>query len=128
MFNTKFKKGYYRNRKKPADGVKKRQNILSDHTFEIGTPKQAADFSKVQKWLINHIRNEYHEGEDIATALEERKEFDFSSHVPALDTSYDATLGQEHPVNIGYMSLFKAEMQAHVDRRVLQKLLFQHRK
>ena len=55
---------------------------LSSHVYYIGSSKQANDFNKTTDFLINHIRKTYEGGEEVAVALETRKEFDFGPMAP----------------------------------------------
>ena len=79
---------------------KPRQKTLADYQFYIGSAKQASDYVNTAKFIINHIRMTYQHGDDVATALENKQEFDFTSLKPTLvvstntDTAMKAAQGQ----------------------------------
>jgi hypothetical protein len=85
-----------------------------DHVYQIG---KASEFSQITKYLINHIRKWYTDGDDIANALEERKDPDFSQWLPTLHPDYDETDPSKTATNRGYMLLFEAEIKEHVERK-----------
>ena len=50
--------------------------------FSVGTAKQASEFTKIKKYIINQIKMNYKHGIYIGTALEEGKDFDFTPDKP----------------------------------------------
>jgi hypothetical protein len=83
-FGGRFKgKGGHHNSKK-GNEVPKERKVLSDYIFNIGSSKQASEFELVSQFIINHIRKEYEDGNDVGDALEERKEVDFDQFKPGL--------------------------------------------
>jgi hypothetical protein len=42
----------------------------------LGTSKQASDFELVSQFIINHIRKEYEDGNDVGDVLEDLKVFE----------------------------------------------------
>ena len=66
------------------------QNIKNDNykntqetaKFSVGNARQASEYTKIKKYIINQIKMKYKHGIYIATALEDGKEFDFSSDKP----------------------------------------------
>ena len=57
---------------------------LEDYIFTIGSTNQASDFVVVSKYLINHIRKTYVNGEDIGDALKLRMPKLFDKDRPSL--------------------------------------------
>ena len=60
--------------------TQKRREKLSDYKFYIGSATQGSDFNEISKYLINHIRKSYINGNNIPTALEQREEFNISNN------------------------------------------------
>ena len=79
-------KGRNNNPKAEKKQAPKTRQSLNDYTYELGN-KQASDFAIVTKYLINNIRQYYDNGNDIAQALEDRKEKDFNSQLPEREWS-----------------------------------------
>ena len=48
----------------------KKKKTLNDYKFHVGTVTQGSDFQEISRYLINHIRGNFDQGDDIATALE----------------------------------------------------------
>jgi hypothetical protein len=61
--------------------------VHADYIFSLGTGKQASDFELVSQFIINHIRKEYEDGNDVGDALEVQKEVDFDRYKPSLHVS-----------------------------------------
>jgi hypothetical protein len=59
------------------------------HIFIIVSSKQASEFDLVSQFIINHIRKEYEDSNNVGDALEDRKEVDFSQFKPGLQFSQD---------------------------------------
>jgi hypothetical protein len=57
---------------------------VNDYVYSIGTTKQASDFVVVTKFLLNHIRQTYTFGDDIANALESKTPADFTKLKPRM--------------------------------------------
>jgi hypothetical protein len=60
---------------------------VGDYIYYLGTAKTATDYEKTTEYLINYIRKTYTQGNDIATALEDLKEFDLNDQKPKLSKS-----------------------------------------
>jgi hypothetical protein len=58
-----------------------------DYQYFLGSAKQASDYETTTSYLINHIKKTYNYGNDIATALEQLQEADFSQYKPNLKSS-----------------------------------------
>jgi hypothetical protein len=67
----------------------KDRKTLADHIYYVGSAKQASDFSVITDFLINHIRQKFEHGNDIANALEKRQKIDFTNQMPTLTISTD---------------------------------------
>ena len=91
---------------------------LSDYIYYIGSAKQASDFSVITNYLILHIRKNFSPwGDDIASAIEKRRPFDFTSVKPTKDisTNPDATAkAREDEEN---QAFFDAEVASYVKRK-----------
>ena len=46
------------------------KRTLQDYTYYVGSSKQASDYHTITKYLMNHIRKTFPNGDDIANALE----------------------------------------------------------
>ena len=57
----------------------KQRRGLMDYIFTVGSPKQASEFNTISEYLINHIREKFTKGGDIASALEAGKDLDFTA-------------------------------------------------
>lgn len=69
--------------KKETEKEKQRKK-LEDYVHTLGNPNQASDYTIVTKFLVNHIRQEYRHGEDIAWALEHKQDYDLGAKLPEL--------------------------------------------
>ena len=56
---------------------------ISQAYFMVGTAKTASDFVRIKKYCINQFRMNYKQGIYIATAIEDGKDFDFTTEEPA---------------------------------------------
>ena len=66
---------------------------LEDHVFNTGSARNASEYVTNVKYILNYIRIELDEGDDIANALQDGKEFDHTAVEPVLKASVatDAT-------------------------------------
>lgn len=112
-------------RKKSKDGGNKPaatvRSKLSDYIFTIGSSKAASDFPVILQYLINHLRITLTRGEDVATALEDRMEFDFSKNRPKLDTSNETDPDKKAHEEKELQSIFNAEISDFVKRKAQYK-------
>ena len=53
----------------------KERKCLADYVYRTDTSRQSSEFAIITKYLINHIRREYTNGDDIATPLEGKTDF-----------------------------------------------------
>ena len=63
------------------------KNKVEDFVFYIGSAKQASDHVNTAKYLINFIKKTYDDGNDIADALSEEREFPMNTVEPKLEVS-----------------------------------------
>ena len=84
-------RGHNRNNRKQTPNPKKtkkekstKNKTLSDYYFYVGSAKSATDYVTVTSHILNYIRRTYKKGGDVAGALEEFKEVDFTSVKPAM--------------------------------------------
>jgi hypothetical protein len=45
----------------------KKKKTIEDHTFYIGSSKQAVDYTTTANYVVNHIKKEFIRGNDMAT-------------------------------------------------------------
>ena len=81
-----------RSRSKPHSGKKATEEstkkTLADHVYYVGSAKNASEYVTNTNFILNHIIElNLEEGLDIATALRDGKEFDFSTLGPKLQLS-----------------------------------------
>ena len=84
--NTLQKKNGRRNKKSGNNAkTQSAKKTLLDHIYTLGN-NQAIECVQVTKYLLNHIQEKYHFGDDIALALEECEAFDIKVHKPVKET------------------------------------------
>ena len=76
-------KGHNPNRKPKPKSVE-------DYMYYLGSAKQASDYETTTEFLINHIKGEFHYGEDIGNALSALEPYDMEQHEPSLRVSTSA--------------------------------------
>ena len=54
---------------------------LKDYVFNFGSAKNASNYATTKRFILNHIRKSYKEGEDIALAMEKGEDIDFTTTV-----------------------------------------------
>ena len=60
---------------------------MEDFVFYIGSAKQASDYVNTAEYLINFIKKTYDDGNDIADALSEERDFPMKTVEPKLEVS-----------------------------------------
>ena len=96
----------------------KQETIKTDAAtakFVVGTAKQASDYTKIKKHIINQVKMKYKYGIYIGTALEDGQEFDFSPDKPKplVIIQVDGT-DQEKLDKMGINESNKIEFQMHM--------------
>ena len=81
--------GYRSNKSNQKNDKKKQAN--NDLKFHLGSANHANEYQSTMEHWINHIRENYEYGDDMATALEEEKEYDVNKDKPVLVMETDAT-------------------------------------
>ena len=104
-------------RNEGKDGQQKARKSLADYVYITDTGRQSSEFAIITKYLINHIRREYTNGDDIATAVEGKAEFDFTSQTPKINPDFDATDKTKINNNYSYKAIFEAELKVFVERK-----------
>jgi hypothetical protein len=94
---------------------------LSDYVFTIGSSKAASDFPVILQYVINHLRITLTRGEDVATALEDRQEFDFNKDRSKLETSSENDQDKKAHEEKELQSIFNAEISDFVKRKAQYK-------
>ena len=97
------------------------KKTIQDYTFYIGSNKQASDFNTTSKFMINHIRKTYTNGDDIADALESETAQDPNSWMPTqrFSSIRDATAKDRE--NKQYEKVFEAELEAWIKRKEIYR-------
>ena len=90
------------------------KKTLGDHIYTVGSSKQASDFQANTKFILNHIAITFREGNDIATALKQRQDPDFSVLMPTLKQSEEPDKDKKNIQQQQYRVLFEAEIKAYV--------------
>ena len=54
-----------------------KKKVLEDHIYYVGSSSNASECVKNTNFILNHIKLEFEEGRDIATALKSGVEYDF---------------------------------------------------
>ena len=108
-------KPYNKSKSTTSEAGKKKS--LSDYVYQTGTAKQASEFHIITKYLINHIRKTYKNGDDIGTALKERKEFNFTSMTPTLKTSNSTDSAVKDRENRQFEIIYEAQVNSYITRK-----------
>ena len=91
-YSARGGRGHSRSRSSSSNSSLSRSNTsnstktkLEDHIYRIGTASQANEYVTVMKFVISHIREKYTKGGgEIAWALENEEEYDFSQDEPTM--------------------------------------------
>jgi hypothetical protein len=77
-------RGRYQGRGKPTRKPKdeKVNKNTAQLMFQVGTAKQASEYTRIKKYCINFMSKTYEQGHYIATAIEDGKDYDFSDDKP----------------------------------------------
>ena len=96
-------------------GRAKQRKVLADYEFNIGS----TDFTIVKEFIVNHIRKTYEYGDDIAKALETKKEMDFDSIMPVLDSKKivaDPKTEEDKATNMHIQTVHTSRVEKVIDR------------
>jgi hypothetical protein len=92
------------------------KKTLEDYQYHLGNAKQAADFDTTNAYLINHIRETYSHGNDIALSLENLKLVDLSKEKPTLSRSREDDEDDREGENRQYEIMYKAELDLYMQQ------------
>ena len=94
----------------------------TDYKCYVGSSRQASDFITATNHHLNTIRRSYKKGKDIADAIENGEELDFSKLMPALKkstlTDADKMDAEKERINQQFLKQFEIEFQAHHEREI----------
>ena len=99
----------------------KKKKTLSDYKFHVGNVSQGSDFQEIARYLINHIRGHFDQGDDIATALELRRDIDFDHDLPIMVHSQAENDEVRAHENEALLIVYKAEIAQFVQRKTTYK-------
>ena len=85
--NNRDRQDRSKSRSRKSNDTPKKKKTLGDHAFYVGSAKNASDCVTNSNYIINYIQKEYSEGLDIADALREGKDYDFTTDAPKLKIS-----------------------------------------
>ena len=91
---------------------------MKDHTHYVGcsATKQARDYITVTSFLQNHVRRTFKKGQDIADAIEDKKEKDFDKEAPILKVSTSTDVNIEKRENMQFGKQFEVDYALHCER------------
>ena len=90
---------------------KSSKKTLADHVFYLGTAKTASNYKTAKDFIVNHILKTYQCGNNIAVALEDKKEFDVATIHPVLQVSSASDAGDAAAENALFTAEFKADLE-----------------
>jgi hypothetical protein len=113
-------KGEMTNSNPSSDAKKiapKVQKTLGDHIYYVGEARQASNFSVITDFIINHIRQTFKYGNDIANALDDRFHVDFNALMPERQElkNPDPTISKQEDNQ--FAILYQAEIKRFVERK-----------
>ena len=90
--------------------------------FVVGTAKQASEFTKLKKYLINQVKMKYKQGIYIATAMEEGVEYDFKDEKPSplvllLEDPDEEDYMEKMGINESRKIDYKMQMEEYTDKQ-----------
>ena len=120
-------RGHNHNNRKRSSNPKKtkkekstKNKTLSDYYYYVGSAKSATDCVTVTSYVLNCIRRTHKKGGDVAGALEEFKEVDFTSVKPTVRVilKKDPSTNQEHSDEHREALMKEAEREFDVDCKI----------
>jgi hypothetical protein len=94
---------------------------LADCIYSVGTVKQASQYENNTRFLINHIRKTYVEGDLVGDLLEFGREPDFMKMQPALPTSNKKDPAERAEELASLNMLYQVECQEWTQQRKIYK-------
>ena len=101
--------------------MKKERKTIADYVYHTGTAKNASDYPVITAYLVNFIKKNYVNGEDIGTALEMQEQYSFENIKPKMNRIISEELkGEEIEAQKEENKiLYEAEVASYVKRRDL---------
>ena len=73
------------NNKSKGGKDKPKAKVLEDYIYYVGSSSNASECVTNTNYILNHIKLEFEEGRDIATAIQTGVEYDFQAERPVLE-------------------------------------------
>lgn len=121
--STRNSRNRNRNKGSTAGVVSSARSVKTPTTIEecvyhLGSANQAAEYETITSFIINHVRKEYQEGDDVATALETGEELDLLALMPVLQFSErDDKDPLRKREDRQFEKLFDMELQEYSDKK-----------
>ena len=90
---------------------------LADHVYYVGSARQASDYVTVTHFLVNHIKQNYDKGQDIAKALEDLEDIDFDKIEPKMKTSAETDKDKQAIEQRQFEKAYEIEYKAFMERK-----------
>ena len=103
----------------PSSKATKKPTSVKDCLYNVGQAKNASEFVTYTGIITEHIQMTYKRGLDMATALKERKHFDFETIKPELKVSEAKEADKKENENNQFLKQFEIEYKSY-DERVQQ--------
>jgi hypothetical protein len=97
------------------------KKTLQDHQYYLASVRQASDYEMTTTFLVNQIKNTFSHGNDIATALDQLKPFNFTSFKPSFQTSQSS----EEDIKVLENEQFRIEFKTLFNVYVKQEQTYQ---
>ena len=100
-----------------TSSTKSKPKTLADHQYYVGSAKQATDYVTVTNFIINYIKKNYNRGEDIAKALEDLQEVDFTNDAPVARVSTKSDDAAKAAENQQFLKQYEVEYTKFFERK-----------
>ena len=97
----------------------KKPTSIKDCWYNVGQAKNASEFVTYTQIILKHIQMKYKRGLDVATALKNRKHFDFDTVRPQLQIREAEEDNVKENENRQFMKQFEVQFKSY-DNRVEQ--------
>ena len=114
--NKRMNKQNWNKRKGRNQGREKVKKELKDHYYYTGSSRQASDYESTTDFIINHIKGNFAEGQDIAESLKNMQYEDTEKWYPTLKKSNATDKDIQEAENEGLKMRYKALLDAAVKR------------
>jgi hypothetical protein len=112
------KRGSHAFHKKSEEQPKER-NVLADYIYHLGSAKQASDYELVSQFIINYIRKEFTNVDDIGDALEDKQEVNLDVHRPSITMSQAQDAVTQDKEDQENEKIFEAQVRVFVARQAM---------